>query len=173
MAAPPCIDDKQAESLVRVLVVEDFEPFRKFIRSKLKEEPNLKIIGEVSDGLDAVREAEKLKPDLIFLDVGLPSLNGIQAARQIGKLSPDSKTIFVSQESSRDVVQEALTIAAGSYVVKTRAGTDLSPAVEAALHGRQFVTKGLLGNDLTEAAEVHAQNHLCRTSIGRLSEVRQ
>ena len=80
--------------------MEDFEPFRQFIRLKLGENPELLVIGEVSDGMEAVRIAEELQPDLILLDVGLPTLNGIEAARRICKLSPNSKIVFVSQESS-------------------------------------------------------------------------
>ena len=87
--------------IVRVLVVEDFEPFRQLTRSMLGKRSDLQIICEVSDGLEAVRKAEKLKPDLILLDVGLPTLNGFEAARQIRTASPNSKIIFVTQEFVR------------------------------------------------------------------------
>jgi DNA-binding NarL/FixJ family response regulator len=128
---------------IRVLVVEDFAPFQRFICSKLEEERNLQIICQVSDGLEAVQKAEELKPDLIFLDLALPTLNGIEAARRISKLSPESKIIFVSQESSAEVIEEALKTGAWGYLLKTRAGIDLLPAVEAVLAGRQFVSSGL------------------------------
>jgi DNA-binding NarL/FixJ family response regulator len=130
-------------SSIRVLVVDDYEPFRRFACSTLGNRPAFQIVGEASDGVAAVRQAEELKPDLILLDVGLPRLNGLQAAREIRKLSPDSKIIFVSQESSPDVVQEALSLGARGYVAKTRAGIDLLPAVEAVLEGRRFVSSGL------------------------------
>jgi DNA-binding NarL/FixJ family response regulator len=126
--------------LIRVLVVEDFLPFRKFIRSTLEKTSELQVVCEVSDGLEAVQKAEKLKPDLILLDIGLPKLNGIEAARQIRKLSPQSKIIFVSQESSADMVQAALDTGALGYVVKTRAGSDLLAAIEAAILEKQFVS---------------------------------
>jgi|SRR5271169_943496 len=129
--------------LIRVLVVEDFVAFREFICKTLAKLPALQVICEVSDGLEAVRKAEELKPDLILLDVGLPSLNGIAVARQVRKLAPDAKIIFVTQESSADVVQEALRSGAQGYVVKTRAAIDLLTAVEAVLEGRQFVGSGL------------------------------
>jgi len=73
----------------------------------LDERPDLQIVCEVSDGLEAVNKAARLQPDLILLDVGLPSMNGIEASRRIRKLSPESKILFVSQESSADVVEEA------------------------------------------------------------------
>ena len=124
--------------LIRVLVVEDFEPFRRFICSTLEKKSELQVVCEVSDGLEAVQKAEELQPDLILLDIGLPTLNGIEAARQIRKLAPEAKIIFVSQESSADVVQEALSLAWG-YVVKTHAGSELLSAVDAVLLEKQFV----------------------------------
>jgi DNA-binding NarL/FixJ family response regulator len=130
-------------SPIRVLVVEDFVPFRRFICSMICRRPDLQIVGEVADGLEAVQKAKELKPDLILLDISIPGLNGFAAARQIRKLSPKSRIIFVSQESSADVIQEALSIGAPSYVLKTRAAIDLLTAVEAVLEGRQFVSNGL------------------------------
>ncbi len=128
---------------IRVLVVEDFVPFQDFICSTLRKKPNVQVIGKASDGQEAVERTEKLKPDLILLDIGLPTLNGIAAARQICKLAPEAKIIFVTQESSPDVAQEALSSGAQGYVLKTRAGSDLVAAVDAVLEGRQFVSDGL------------------------------
>jgi DNA-binding NarL/FixJ family response regulator len=130
-------------SSIRVLVVDDYEPFRRSACSMLGNGPAFQIVGEASNGVAAVRQAEELKPDLILLDIGLPKLNGLQAAREIRKLSPDSKIIFVSQESSPDVVQEALSLGALGYVAKTRAASDLLAAVEAVLEGRRFISSGL------------------------------
>ncbi|HEX3230704.1 MAG TPA: response regulator transcription factor [Pyrinomonadaceae bacterium] len=111
-------------SLKRILVVEDSEPFRQFICSALGKRPELQIVGEVTDGLQAVQEAEELRPDVIVLDIGLPSLNGIEVARRIRKLSTECQILFVSQESSADVVQEAFSTGARGYVVKTDAETN-------------------------------------------------
>jgi|SRR5579862_3870982 len=129
-----------ALSKIRILVVDDFEPFRRFVRSLIEERPELQIVGETSDGLDAILKAEQLKPDLILLDIGLPGLNGIEVARQIRKTAPESKIIFLSQESSPDVIQLALDLGAWGYVVKARAGTDLLAAVDAVLRGKRFVS---------------------------------
>jgi len=101
---------------------------------------DLQVIGEVADGLEAVQEAVELKPDLILMDIGLPSLNGIEAARQIRKLVPESKIIFLSQESSAEVVQEAFSLGAWGYVLKTRAGSELLAAVESVISGKRFVS---------------------------------
>ena len=149
-------------SSARGLVVEDYEPFRRFICSTLRKRPGLQIVGETADGLEAVHKAEEMQPDLIVLDIGLPSLNGIDAARRIRKLSPESKILFVSQESSGDVVQEALALGALGYVVKAHAGSELLAAVGAVLEGRQFVSSGLSGHYFTDDADAQSPDHLNR-----------
>jgi DNA-binding NarL/FixJ family response regulator len=131
------------KSLVRTLVVDDYEAFRRFICSMLVKDSRIEIVGEASDGLEAVHKAEELRPDLIVLDVGLPKQNGIEAARQIGKLVPESKILFLSLESSADVVREALSVGARGYVAKARAGTELLAAVEAVIQGKLFVSSSL------------------------------
>ena len=139
----------------RVLVVDDYEPFRRFLRSTLGKRPGLRLVGEASDGLEAVQKAEKLQPDLIVLDIGLPTINGIEAARRIRKLSPKSKILFISQESSADLVQEALALEALGYVVKAHTGSELVAAVEAVLEGRQFISSGLSGHDSSAPMNDH------------------
>ena len=130
-------------SLIRVLVVDDYEQFRRVVRSTLKKRPALQIVGEASDGVAAVRQAEELKPDLILPDIGLPMLNGIEAARRILKLLPECKILFLSQETSADVVQEALSLGALGFVSKARTASDLLAAVEAVLQRRRFVSTGV------------------------------
>jgi len=138
-----------AASLVRVLLVEDFEPFRRFVVSILQKQPDLQIICEVSNGLEAVQKAEELQPDLVLLDIGLPNLNGIEAARRICKVSPKSKILFLSENRSLDIAEEALRVGAGGYVVKSDTAGELLPAVEAVLNGKRFVSASLAGNDPT------------------------
>jgi len=131
--------------IIRILVVEDFAPFRRALCLILAKRPNLLVVGEVSDGLMAVSQARELQPDLILLDVGLPTLDGMEAARQIRTHCPASKILFVTLESSSHFVQEAFNVGAVAYVVKMRAGRDLLPAVDAALNGRQFRSAALSG----------------------------
>jgi DNA-binding NarL/FixJ family response regulator len=119
---------------VRVLVVDDYEPWCRFVNVALERKAEVEIVGVVSDGLQAVERAQELRPDLILLDVGLPTLNGIEAARRLRMLCPDSRILFVSQESCADVVHEALSTGARGYVVKARVG-DLLTAVTHALAG--------------------------------------
>ena len=127
-----------ATSSIGVLVVEDTERYRQFIVSTLQARPELQVIGEVSDGIEAVRKAQELHPDLILLDIGLPGLNGIEAARRIRKLAPGSKILFVSQESSCDVMEEAFNLGAMGYVIKSNAQSELLPAVDQVIIGKQL-----------------------------------
>jgi len=143
-------------ALIRVLVVEDHRDWRKLIRLLFQMRPEWQVICEVSDGLEAVQKAAKLKPDLILLDIGLPKLNGIEAARQIRQLSPNSKIVFLSMDNSLDIVQEALGTGALGYVYKGYAQRDLLPAVEAVLRGEPFVSSGIKGHKLTDPTEATA-----------------
>ena len=90
-------------SPVRILTVDDFEPWRRFACSLLRKKPELQVVGEASDGLEAVQKALQLKPDLILMDMRLPGLNGMEAARQVRKLGLESKIIFLTQEYSAEV----------------------------------------------------------------------
>jgi DNA-binding NarL/FixJ family response regulator len=121
-------------------VVDDNEPFRRYVRAALSPKPELEIIGEASDGLEAVQKALELQPALIVLDIGLPGLNGIEAARRIRKLSPRSTILFLSQESAPEIIQEALCLGALGYVIKAHAARDLLIAVESVLGNKQFVS---------------------------------
>jgi DNA-binding NarL/FixJ family response regulator len=156
------------ESTVKVLVVDDYEPFRRFVRSTLAEMQNLKVTGEASDGLEAVRKTEELKPDLIVLDIGLPTLNGIEVARQVRNLRPQCKILFMSQESSAAVAQEAFSLGAMGYVVKAYAERELSAAVEAVCQGRLFLSKGLSGHDPTDVSLAHGPGRRVRKVLPSL-----
>jgi len=129
-------------SLVRILVVDDSVPWRLQIGSILQTRQALRVVAEAADGLEAVQKAAELKPDLILLDIGLPTLNGIEAARQIRKSDPQSKIVFVSQESSADVVQGALSLGACGYVLKSHAQGDLLAPVDAIIDGQTLCQMG-------------------------------
>ena len=130
-------------SIVRTLVVDDSEPFRRFVCSTLERRPELQVIGEASDGLEAVHKAEELKPDLILLDIGLPTLNGVEAAHRISNLVPGATILFLSQETDAEVVAAALSNGARGYVLKLDAILELLPAVESVLRGQRFISTGV------------------------------
>jgi DNA-binding NarL/FixJ family response regulator len=121
-------------------VVDDFEAFRRFVCSELGKRPELQIIGEASDGLEAVQKAAELQPDLITLDVGLPTLNGIEAAKRIHRVASSAKILFLTQNNDTDVVRAALRNGAKGYVLKLDASKQLLNAVESVLQGDRFVS---------------------------------
>jgi DNA-binding NarL/FixJ family response regulator len=124
----------------------------------LERRPELRVIGQASDGLEAIQKAEELLPDLILLDIGLPNLNGFEVARRLSKLAPDAKILFLSQESSSDVVAEALRSGALGYVHKSRAQSELLPAIDAVLERRQFVSSGLEDYKPSENANIQTSH---------------
>ena len=142
---------------IYVLVVEDHEPFRRFVVALLQERPELQILAEVGNGLEAVQKVQELDPDLVLLDIGLPVLNGIEAAQRIHSASPKSKILFVSQETSADIVQAALGVGAQGYVVKIDAGRELVKAVDAAVRGETFLSTSVAGQNASSAT--HSQRH--------------
>ena len=125
---------------IRVLVVDDYEPWRRFVRLALQIHPTCEVISEASDGLEAVQKAQELQPDLIVLDIGLPTLNGIEAARRIRTHTPQAKILFLSENRSLDIAEEALRCGGSGYVLKSDAAAELALAVEAVLHGKRFVS---------------------------------
>jgi DNA-binding NarL/FixJ family response regulator len=127
---------------LRTLIVEDHEELRNFLRLTLQNEARCIVIGEAVDGMQAVQKAEELQPDLILLDLSLPKINGMEALRRIRKRSPCSKLVILSQDSSPDIVGEALRLGAVGYLLKSDAN-NLSQAVDAVLQGTVFVSQRL------------------------------
>jgi DNA-binding NarL/FixJ family response regulator len=126
-------------AVIRVLLVDDFPRMRQFVRSMLSKSPDLQIVGEATDGLEAVHLADRLQPDLILVDLALPSLNGLEVAKRIRVLSPGSKIVIASLQYSPELVQEAIRSGAVGYVRKADMATHLLPAIEAVLRGDRFV----------------------------------
>src|ERR1700759_2793401 len=124
---------------VRTLVVDDHPAFRLAVRSLLASDLDLEFIGEAADGADAVLLAEQLKPDLILLDINLPTLNGLEAATRIAAHAPCSKVLFLSQECSFSVVERAFEVGAYGYVAKSDAAGGLLNAVHTVIAGDRFL----------------------------------
>jgi DNA-binding NarL/FixJ family response regulator len=144
---------------VRVLIVDDFELWKGFLIARLQEQADLCIVGFASDGLAAVQKAEELQPDLILLDICLPQMDGIEAARQIQKRSPKSKILFLTVNADADVVRAAFNAGGSGYVLKSDAATDLLVGMAAVLQGKQFVSGSVANIDeLSSAKDARLEN---------------
>ena len=139
--------------IIRVLIVDDYEPWRRFTRLALLAHEQLQVVGEASEGLEAVEKAQQLQPDLILLDIGLPKLNGMEAGRRIRDLSPTSKILFVSGNRAWYLAQEALRLGGSGYVVKSGAASELLAAIWVVLGGKQFLSPSLSSPSLNDSAE--------------------
>lgn len=129
----------------RVLIVDDFDAWRRVVSTILRQHPQLSIAAEAADGLEAIQKIQDLLPDLIVLDISLPELNGLEVVSRVGKLSPNSKVLIVSETRFAEVAEEALRRGALGYVVKSDAAMELLPAVDAVLQGRRFISAHLNG----------------------------
>ena len=138
---------------VRVVVVDDFEPWRRSIVSLIEEDPAFQVICEAADGAEGVRMCLELQPDLVILDVGLPKVNGLEAARQIREVSPDTKILFVSANHSPDVMREALRIGAAGFILKTKVLRELMRAVRAVVGDEEFLRFTILPDTETDLPE--------------------
>jgi DNA-binding NarL/FixJ family response regulator len=136
---------------IRVLIVDDFEPWRRSVCSIFTGHGELQVVGEAADGWEALQKAQRLKPDLIVLDLGLPKLNGLEAANRIRQTVPGAKIIFLTQTNDKEVVRKALRLGAQGYVLKSDVGTELLPAVARVLGGDDFVSSGIKWQESSDA----------------------
>jgi len=120
-------------TFARILIVDDFPDWRARVRQILASHPEWKIISEASDGHEAVREASKLQPDIVVLDIALPRLNGIEAAKMIRQKSPKSRIVFLTHDNDSDLMKAALGLGQTTYVPKAKAASRLCHAVAASL----------------------------------------
>jgi DNA-binding NarL/FixJ family response regulator len=137
---------------IRVLVVDDFEPWRRAVCSILGKDSDLVVVGECSDGTDAVRKCGELQPDLVLLDIQLPGMNGFVAAQQISQICPQTKVLFLSAQRSFDVVREALRIG-GGMIAKTDAHRDLAPMIKSIVRGEAFVRFEVLKDSVGDSGK--------------------
>lgn len=126
-------------SEVRVLVVDDFAPWHSLIKTQLEHEPEWQIIGSAMNGVDAIQKATDLQPDLVLMDIHLPRLNGIEAARQIRALVPQVKIIFLSSNTHPDVIEAALNAGGLGYIPKAKIAECLLPGMKSVLAAQPFI----------------------------------
>ncbi len=123
---------------VRILLVDDHPIVRQGLKTLLEGRPGWQVIGEASDGIEAIEKAQDLTPDVMVLDVTMPRMNGLEACRVIRQKAPGLEILFVTQHDSPQMMREALDAGARGYVVKSNAARDLLEAVEAVSQHRVF-----------------------------------
>jgi len=129
-------------------VVDDHEPWRRQLSSLVEQTGQWQIAGEAVDGLDAIAKAAAVQPDLILLDVELPSVNGLEAARRIVAADPGARILFVSGHREHDIIAAAMTTGACGYILKTNVAHELGPAMEAIRDGERFISAALAGREV-------------------------
>jgi len=127
-------------NVLRILIADDHEVARKGIRALLENHPGWEVCAEAKDGREAVEFADRLRPDVLLLDIGMPNLNGLDAARQILATSPDARILILTVHDTEQIVREVLAAGARGFLLKSDAGRDLVAAVEALQRRRTFFT---------------------------------
>ena len=117
-----------------IVVADDYFEWRGKVREMLRQHPDWKVIGDAADGLEAVERAAQLQPDIIILDIGLPHMNEIEAARLIRQKCPQTKIVFLSQQTGGEIIEAALTAGGAAFVLKSSASRDLPIAMVSVLH---------------------------------------
>jgi DNA-binding NarL/FixJ family response regulator len=138
------------EAKFRILIADDHEVVRQGLRSLLLSHPNWEVCGEASDGWEAVRKTQELNPELVALDIGMPNLNGLDAARQILHNNADQKILFLTLYESDQMAKAVMQIGAKGLILKSDAVRDLVTAVEAVQRGATFFSSRLTRNAVTE-----------------------
>jgi DNA-binding NarL/FixJ family response regulator len=130
---------KAAERKFRILIADDHPLIRKTVRAVLEDDPRFEVCAEVIDGAAAIKETNRLKPDVVVLNVVMPVLNGLEAAKVIKSKVPESVIVILSSDADEEFVKQAMRAGAHAYVSKSRAGDALIQAIESALQGGEFV----------------------------------
>jgi len=130
-------------NVTTIVLADDHHIVRKGMRTVLEAEADFRLVGEASDGLEAVRLVERLRPDVLVLDLMMPGLNGLEVARQVGKRSPQTRVLILSMHAGDDYVLEALRIGVTGYVLKDTGMAELVKAVRETAAGRRYLSPAL------------------------------
>lgn len=134
---------KPAPMMIRVMLVDDYAYFRQYVRKMMIGAPGMEVIAEAADGFTAVQLAEQFRPDVILMDIDIPFLNGLDAAKEILNTSPATRIIFLTAHVSLDLMERALKTGARGYLIKTHVSTELVPAIQEVFLGNTYISKHL------------------------------
>jgi DNA-binding NarL/FixJ family response regulator len=154
--------------VLNVFIVDDHNLVRSGIRALIEAAPNLNVVGEASDGREAVEQIQALQPELVLMDVAMSGLNGIDAARQVHAALPQTRIIMLSMHEDRQYVFEALKAGATGYVLKSAAFQDLIAAIETVMSNRNYISPALSDTVMNDYIR-RAQGEEKATELGRLS----
>jgi len=155
-------------SKTRVLLVDDHTIVTQGVRSLLETQEDIEVIGEATDGKQAIEKAKQMIPDLIVIDIMMPNLNGIEALREIKKLSPKIKVLILTMYDNEDFIYQTLQAGASGYLLKESAVSYLPPAISAIMKGDTFLSPSIsnvLVKDFVAHGETKDSNHLNSTLL--------
>lgn len=125
---------------IRLILADDHDMIREGLKALIEKEPNMQVVGEANNGADTVKLASKTQPHIVVMDIAMPDLNGIEATRKIVEANPNTKVIALSGHTKKEFVREMLTAGASAYVLKSRAYSELSRAIEEVMKGKKYLS---------------------------------
>ena len=130
--------------MIKILLADDHELFIEGLAELMKKRPDIELVGQAKDGFEAVKQSEKIKPDIILMDISMPELNGIKALKNILPKFPDIKIIMLSMYNSRELIVESLRAGAQGYVLKECSSEELYEAIRAVMNGNYYIARSSL-----------------------------
>jgi two-component system, NarL family, response regulator NreC len=144
---------------IRIFLADDHTIVRQGLAKLLEAEPNLRVVGEAENGREAIVKAEKLKPDVVLMDIAMPMLNGIEATRQIRKSCPQTKVIILSMHSHDRYISELFSLGASGYLLKSSTGSDIINAIHTALRGSTYLSPSISDKVIEDYLSLKKKSH--------------
>ncbi len=148
-----------SDKTITVFLADDHTIVRQGLAKLLEGEPNLRVVGEAENGREAVVKVEKLKPDIVLMDIAMPMLNGIEATRQIRKVCPQTKIIILSMHSHGRYISELFGLGASGYLLKSSTGTDIINAIHTALKGSTYLSPSISDKVIEDYLSLKKKSH--------------
>ena len=144
---------------ITIFLADDHTIVRQGLAKLLEGEPNLRVVGEAENGREAIAKVEKLKPDVVLMDIAMPLLNGIEATRQIRKICPHTKVIILSMHSHDRYISELFSLGASGYLLKSSTGTDIINAIHTALKGSTYLSPSISDKVIEDYLSLKKKSH--------------